>query len=364
MIITPAKPIQEKVHKAFVHNINNNIWVDKLPSINALSNEFKVNTKTLRKVIDRLAENGMVDVRHGLGTFICSRGKSDIKQAERILLVAPYMRRYFISTLVNKFIDYHNNHHDVDIMAVGYDDNYFENSLPEMLVQFNRVAILLPKRISPRIKRCLNEFSLRGRLLILNARIAGVKSMVVTGDNLMSGELAVSNLHALGCHDIAFLKYGSSRKVNLRLRGYKRGIEKLEKSDQKIVSYQMSKVWMNNYFRKMIEDKELPEAIIFDFHPAAALARLILCQINPALAKKVKFMTFDPDELVQEMGGVAMVQPFHEIVETSVNLLTAKTWKCKTINIRAEFIDYDKQLIETTQQVHKDDIKDKMENFI
>ena len=156
----------------------------------------------------------------------------------------------------------------------------------------------------------------------------------------MTGEDAVLNLNSLGYTKIAFFKYGLNKKVNLRQKGYCKGIERLGLQYKKIITYPMSKNWLKKRIQSLLSKENRPEVIIFDWHPAAVLAQIVMSQIDLELVNKVKILVFDPGILEQEIGFYAMVQPLHEIVETSVELLTAKEWKCKTINIQAKFINY------------------------
>lgn len=333
------KPIQSKIYNQLKDNILSKKWQHKLPAHSALCEEFSVNPKTLRKVVDQLVMDGLLDVRHGIGTFIRKQGDHD-NSPERILLIVPFMRGVFISSLVKEFISYQKERENVEIMVVGYDDNYLEEMLPNTLAQCDRAAILLLNPPSPAIKRCLNEYCARGRLLALNTKISEVKSMVVTGDSLAAGKEAVYKLNEQGYRKIAFFKSGNVNKVNLRLKGYEKGIEILGLTYKKVVSYQMTSDWFDSCFRRMIEKKELPQVLIFDWHPASIVAYIALVKIDARLAEKVKFLVFDPGETEKGIGFLAMNQPLRRIVETTVKLLTGKTWKCRSVDIPVEFVDY------------------------
>ncbi|HWB12390.1 MAG TPA: GntR family transcriptional regulator [Pirellulales bacterium] len=46
---------------------------DQLPSVRQLARELAVNQNTVLRVYERLASEGLLDMRHGEGTFVASR---------------------------------------------------------------------------------------------------------------------------------------------------------------------------------------------------------------------------------------------------------------------------------------------------
>jgi GntR family transcriptional regulator len=49
---------------------------DQLPSVRELARELAVNVNTVFRVYERLAADGLVELRHGEGTFVASRRKA------------------------------------------------------------------------------------------------------------------------------------------------------------------------------------------------------------------------------------------------------------------------------------------------
>lgn len=46
---------------------------DKLPSVRELAQELAVNVNTVFRVYERLAAEGLIELRHGDGTYVCPR---------------------------------------------------------------------------------------------------------------------------------------------------------------------------------------------------------------------------------------------------------------------------------------------------
>ncbi len=49
---------------------------ERLPSVRELARELAVNQNTILRVYERLAGDGLIDVRHGQGTFVAARAKA------------------------------------------------------------------------------------------------------------------------------------------------------------------------------------------------------------------------------------------------------------------------------------------------
>jgi GntR family transcriptional regulator len=51
---------------------------DQLPSVRQLASELSVNVNTVFRVYGRLSADGLIDLRHGNGTFVTKRPKSAV----------------------------------------------------------------------------------------------------------------------------------------------------------------------------------------------------------------------------------------------------------------------------------------------
>ena len=59
---------------------------DRLPSVRALAAELAVNQNTILRVYERLTAEGLLERRHGDGTFVADRGPTGQMRAQRELL--------------------------------------------------------------------------------------------------------------------------------------------------------------------------------------------------------------------------------------------------------------------------------------
>ena len=76
-------PLYEQIKKAIKENILKNKVKEgeQLPSVRTLSKDLKVSILTVKKAYDELEEEGFVESRQGLGTFVAGKD-SEIKREE------------------------------------------------------------------------------------------------------------------------------------------------------------------------------------------------------------------------------------------------------------------------------------------
>lgn len=65
-----AKPLSTKVKEALLEMINQSNFMDKLPSEMSLASQLGVSRNTVREALKVLENQGLVILRHGIGTFV------------------------------------------------------------------------------------------------------------------------------------------------------------------------------------------------------------------------------------------------------------------------------------------------------
>lgn len=78
-----AIPLYEQIKNAIKENILKNKVSEgeQLPSVRTLSKDLKVSILTVKKAYDELEEEGFVESRQGLGTFVAAKD-SEVKREE------------------------------------------------------------------------------------------------------------------------------------------------------------------------------------------------------------------------------------------------------------------------------------------
>lgn len=78
-----AVPLYEQIKNEVKENILKNKVSegDQLPSVRTLSKDLKVSILTVKKAYDELEEEGFVESRQGLGTFVAAKD-SEVKREE------------------------------------------------------------------------------------------------------------------------------------------------------------------------------------------------------------------------------------------------------------------------------------------
>lgn len=76
-------PLYEQIKNAIKENIlkNNVKEGEQLPSVRTLSKDLKVSILTVKKAYDELEDEGFVESRQGLGTFVAGKD-SEVKREE------------------------------------------------------------------------------------------------------------------------------------------------------------------------------------------------------------------------------------------------------------------------------------------
>ena len=76
-------PLYEQIKNAIKENILKNKVKEgeQLPSVRTLSKDLKVSILTVKKAYDELEEEGFVESRQGLGTFVAGKD-SEVKREE------------------------------------------------------------------------------------------------------------------------------------------------------------------------------------------------------------------------------------------------------------------------------------------
>lgn len=77
-------PLFEQIKNGIKENILNGSLQDKeqLPSVRVLSKELKVSILTVKKAYDELAEEGFIEIRQGLGSFV-GQDNTALKKEEK-----------------------------------------------------------------------------------------------------------------------------------------------------------------------------------------------------------------------------------------------------------------------------------------
>jgi GntR family transcriptional regulator len=92
-------PIYVQVKEQIRHSIETGALSagDQLPGIRSLAETLVINPNTVIKVYRELEEEGVLEIRHGLGSFVTSRRLSRSKTEE--IRDAQQMVREFVETL-------------------------------------------------------------------------------------------------------------------------------------------------------------------------------------------------------------------------------------------------------------------------
>lgn len=87
-------PIYEQIKEAIKKEIltDNLKEGEKLPSVRSLSRNLKISILTVKKAYDELVEEGFVETKQGLGSFV-TEGNTHLKQEEKKKVLDEYVMK-------------------------------------------------------------------------------------------------------------------------------------------------------------------------------------------------------------------------------------------------------------------------------
>lgn len=63
-------PLHVQLKKSIVHSINKGYYQDKIPSERELTEQYEISRTTVREAVSQLVQEGILEKKHGKGTFI------------------------------------------------------------------------------------------------------------------------------------------------------------------------------------------------------------------------------------------------------------------------------------------------------
>jgi len=226
-----AKPLYLQIYTALKQRIESGEWNygAMLPSENELSEQYGISRGTVRQVLAKLEEDGLIRREQGKGTFIARTGASAPSKGvngRSISFVVPYVRDSYVSSIL------------LGLESVARDNGYavifhhVENDIEKQepvlrqAVQQGAAGIVLYPVNSYAASPILNELvHKRYPLVLVDRYIRGLVSDFVTSDNFGGGLCATQHLLSLGHRRIAFLSWVElATSMEHRRLGYRQAL--------------------------------------------------------------------------------------------------------------------------------------------
>jgi len=205
---------------------------DKIPSERELCKIFNLSLGTVQKSVDKLVQEGVLEKRHGSGTYVqdCSKARP-LRPARKALgLILPDID-YFYSPVIRGIEEACSSAGYSMILRKGSRlDNSVELSVIKSLIERDSVAgvMIAPTDFKPDAG---NYWFLRSSgvpFVIIDRKVESFEADYVAQDNPAGTRLATETLLASGVKRIAFaaLSHVCHYHYVERLKGYRQALEK------------------------------------------------------------------------------------------------------------------------------------------
>jgi DNA-binding LacI/PurR family transcriptional regulator len=228
---TKEKPLYMQIYTELKARIESGEWSygAMLPSEHELCDVYGVSRGTVRQVLAKLEEEGLIRRERGKGTFIAQRSVREMQNnlnSHSISFIVPYVRDSFVSSILlglenvaraNGYtVVFHHVENDIDKQAPA---------LRKAVQQGAAGIVLYPVNSDVASPTLSDLVSKRFPLVLVDRYIRGIYTDYVVSDNFGGGVCATQHLFSLGHRRIAFLSWVEmSTSMEHRRLGYRHAL--------------------------------------------------------------------------------------------------------------------------------------------
>ncbi|MEJ6950680.1 substrate-binding domain-containing protein [Natronospora cellulosivora (SeqCode)] len=282
---------------------------DKIPGENQLCDKYNVSRHTIRRAIDILVQEDILEKRQGLGTFY--RGEN-ANRTGNIGFISISLHDYIFADILSAVDNImHQNNYQI-ILGNSRDDISREKSI---LLQFLEKGIdgliIEPARSAINTSNIdlLEKFASKNiPVVVLDSSYQSDLINTVLVDDKKGGEMAVNHLIEMGHQEIAIIYKATHKPALARLSGYKRAIidAGLELKDELLRPYFNSEFSNPGEFEReireilneLLKNKKLTGIFAFNDQIAVLLNELLL-EKGLNVPDDISIIAFDDSKLVR-----------------------------------------------------------------
>ncbi|MFW5981418.1 MAG: GntR family transcriptional regulator [bacterium] len=287
-------------------NINSG---EQIPSESQLANKYKVSRHTIRKAIDILVQEAVLEKKQGVGTFY--QGKKSSRTGN-IGFISISLHDYIFADILSAADNFlHDKNYQI-ILGNSQDDLKKEKEILMQLMDKNIDGLIIEpaqSALSSSNLNLLEEIARRNiPVLVLDSNYQSDFLNIVMVDDYQGGFLATNHLLEMGHQEIAMIYKASHNPALARLEGYKVAIKEagLDLQEYLIRPYFYSEFNNQNKFENEIKDivgqllKNKKLTAIFTFNDQIAIiVQEILNQKAIKVPEDISIIGFDDSMLVQ-----------------------------------------------------------------
>jgi len=205
---------------------------EKIPSERELCKIFNLSLGTVQKAVDKLVQDGVLEKRHGSGTYVqdCSKARPQRPVRKAVGLILPDID-YFYSPVIRGIEEACSlAGYSMILRKGGRQDNAIELSVIRSLIERDSVAgmIIAPTDFEPDAGNYWFLRSSKVPFVIIDRKVESFEADYVVQDNPAGTRLATETLLSSGIKRVAFAALSHVRHYHYaeRLKGYKQALEK------------------------------------------------------------------------------------------------------------------------------------------
>ncbi|RAI80663.1 GntR family transcriptional regulator [Macrococcoides goetzii] len=236
----------QKIANLIKQSILNNEYKigDMLPFENQLQDNFKVSRHTVREAINVLVNEGYVQKKKGVGTFVIDEyTKSNSMDNKNIGVIVTYMSDYIFPNIIRGIEQVLKEKGYSLILSSTNNNPVEERQTLELMIQQNVSGIIIEPTKSNQFNVNLSCYSLLKKkkipFLFINAKYQEMDEPSVCVDDVQSGFLATNHLIENGHENIVIITKEDDIQGKFRMKGYIKALElnKMIINDENIILY-------------------------------------------------------------------------------------------------------------------------------
>lgn len=273
-----------------------------IPSENELTDQFKVSRTTIRKALEKLQDEGLIEKRQGKGSVYMGN-KRKVLGSTLIGVIMPSITED-IYPMITRGVEEVSHEFNYSILygcTNGSKEKeiklmqQFKDKNIEGLIFEPTLSATLTER-SPGIK-FFNELNIPK--IIVNHQLDGIEHNYVTMDDELGGEIGIKHLIDMGHKKIACIYRDDVCSGNARYRGYLTGMKKASLPIVKEYQMPISEFCINDAYQctKKLMELEDPPTGIFYFNDEFAIEGYRYLKENSiSVPEQLSIMGFDDTE--------------------------------------------------------------------
>lgn len=334
---------------------------DKLPTESELTGKYNVSRHTVRKALNILQQEGLLEKKQGVGTFVSESIK---KESKNIGFVSISLQDYIFGDILNGVDEvFHERGYQI-LLGNSKDDQTREKEILKEFFKKNIDGLIIePAKSAFNYSNLdLLERFLENQIpvVILDSKFENERFNYITVDDKKGGFMATNYLIEIGHKNVGIVYKELHKPAVGRFKGYKLALEQkgIPVFNNLVKGYYTSEIKSSEKFEEevtsligeLVENIPRPTAIFCSNDQVAILVKEILARLDIKVPGDISLIGFDDSKLVR-LNNVSITSLTHP-----------KRWAGKKAaeiildNIKKDKTKYNENIIFTPRLIKRDSV--------